>query len=105
LASAVPAGVSHQAANAARNTLGGALAAAQQLPDETGAALLGAAREASSQAFETTVIICAAVALAAALLATILLRGVGNGDGHEPQSKPDAGDDDGSVQRAVVAEL
>ena len=43
--------------------------------------------------------------LAAAILATILLRGVGNGDGHEPQSKPDAGDDDGSVRRAVVAEL
>jgi hypothetical protein len=39
------------------------------------------------------------------MLATILLRCVGNGDGHEPQSKPDAGDDDGSVQRAVVAEL
>jgi DHA2 family multidrug resistance protein-like MFS transporter len=97
MASAVPAGVPHLAANAARDRLGGALAAAQQLPDETGAALLGAAREAFSQAFETTVIICAAVALAAAKLATILLRG----DGHEPQSKPD----DGSVQRAVVAAL
>lgn len=89
MASAVPGNVPHQGANAARDTLGGALATARQLPDETGAALLGTAREAFGQAFETTAIICALVALAAAMLATILLRGVGNDDAHESQVAPD----------------
>ncbi|GLQ55464.1 hypothetical protein GCM10010862_27230 [Devosia nitrariae] len=37
MASAVPPGVPHQAADAARDTLGGALAVAQQLPEMTGA--------------------------------------------------------------------
>jgi DHA2 family multidrug resistance protein-like MFS transporter len=101
MVSTIPAGVPHQAANAARDTLGGALAVTEQLPDETGAALLGTAREAFGQAFETTVIICAAVALAAAMLAAILLRDVGN----EPHSEPDGGDDGSNAQRAVVGEL
>jgi len=86
MVNAVPAGVPHQAADAARDTLGGAWAAAQQLPGETGAALLDTARAAFAQAFEITTIICAAVALAAAMLAAILLRRVGNGAEHPRQS-------------------
>src|SRR6266498_4493577 len=44
MAHALPAGVPPQAAAAARDTLGGAVAAAGQLPDQLGQALLGAAR-------------------------------------------------------------
>jgi DHA2 family multidrug resistance protein-like MFS transporter len=95
---AVPAAVLHPAANAARDTLGGALTAAQQLPEEIGVALLGTAREAFGNAFETTAIICAVVALAAAMLATILLRGVGDDTGHGPQSEPDGGANEATVQ-------
>lgn len=84
MAGAIPADVPHQAASAARDTLGGALAAAQQLPGGTGAALLDAARAAFGQAFETAVVICAAVALAAAMLAMVLLRRVENDAGNEP---------------------
>jgi DHA2 family multidrug resistance protein-like MFS transporter len=82
MASAVPAGVSHDVAEAARDTLGGAVAAAQQLPGETGTVLLAIASESFARAFEVTVGICGAVAMAAAMLAAILLRGVGNGAEH-----------------------
>jgi MFS transporter, DHA2 family, multidrug resistance protein len=81
MASTVPASVPHQAADEARQTLGGALAAAQQLPSEAGASLLAAANDAFVQAFTTTALICTAVALAAAVLAVTLLRGVGNDGG------------------------
>jgi DHA2 family multidrug resistance protein-like MFS transporter len=74
MASGVPAGVSTEAANAAKSTLGGALAVAQQLPNHIGAELLGTAREAFGQAFELTVAISAIVSLATAVLATLLLR-------------------------------
>jgi len=87
----VPAGVPHQFADAARDTLGGAVVMAQQLSDETGAALLGAARSAFADAFEIASLGCVAVSLAAAALAVILLRNVGNGADHEPQSKLKAG--------------
>jgi MFS transporter, DHA2 family, multidrug resistance protein len=83
MAGAIPAGVPDDAASAARDTLAGAVVASQQLPEATGAALLAAARGAFARAFDTMVVICAAVALAAAMLATILLRRVGAGDEHE----------------------
>jgi DHA2 family multidrug resistance protein-like MFS transporter len=78
MANAVPAGVPHSVADAARDTLGGAVAAAQQLPGETGTALLAVATDAFARAFEITVTICGAVAVAAAMLAAILLRGIGH---------------------------
>ena len=74
MAGNVPAGVPVEAANAAKSTLGGALAVAGQLPDQLGAELLGAAREAFGQAFELTAAISAIVSLATALGATALLR-------------------------------
>src|SRR5258707_13955785 len=46
MADAVPAGVPPEAAEAARATLGGALAVAAGLPAQLGAGLLGSAREA-----------------------------------------------------------
>lgn len=93
MASAVPAGVPHSVAEAARDTLGGAVAAAQQLPGETGTALLAIASDAFARAFEITVGICGAVAVAAAMLAAILLRGVGHGAEH-----PESGTAEGEVR-------
>jgi MFS transporter, DHA2 family, multidrug resistance protein len=89
MAKPLPAGVPSHSAEAARETLGGAFAAAQQLPAETGAALLAAAREAFAQAFEVAAITCAIVALAAAVMAAIMLRNVGSGDRPAQDTAPE----------------
>jgi DHA2 family multidrug resistance protein-like MFS transporter len=87
---AVPDSVSPEAMEAARSTLGGALAVASQLPHGSGAELIGAAREAFTQAFHLTAAISAAVALITALLATVLLRSVrvGNRPASTPAESP-----------------
>jgi DHA2 family multidrug resistance protein-like MFS transporter len=72
---AVPDGLPPEAVEAARSTLGGAVAVAGQLPEQLRGQLLGAAREAFAQAFELTAAISAIVALATAALAVVLLRG------------------------------
>ncbi|HEX6317406.1 MAG TPA: MFS transporter [Burkholderiales bacterium] len=64
------------AAPEARDTLGGAVALAGQLPVELGTALLDSARAAYVQAFELSAAISAAMTLAVAVLAFALLRGV-----------------------------
>jgi DHA2 family multidrug resistance protein-like MFS transporter len=76
MAKAVPAGVPLEAAEAARDTLGGAVAAAQRLPDPLGAELASTARDAFTQSFELTAAICAAVVMATAIVAAVLLRRV-----------------------------
>ena len=86
MADAIPAGVPPEAAAAARDTLGGALAAAWQLPDQLGAALLDAAREAFTQGLHVTAGISAAVAIGSAIMAAVLLRHVGAGS--EPEGQP-----------------
>jgi DHA2 family multidrug resistance protein-like MFS transporter len=77
MADGVPAGVPPEATEAARATLGGALAVAQQLPDQLGAALLGTARVAFAQAFALTAAISAVVTLMMTPVAVLLLRRVG----------------------------
>jgi DHA2 family multidrug resistance protein-like MFS transporter len=62
---------------AARDTLGGAAAAAANLPAEAGDALLAAARDAFGQGFGIVVALCGVIALAAAIIAATLLRNVG----------------------------
>ncbi|HEV8453290.1 MAG TPA: hypothetical protein VGQ24_00240, partial [Gemmatimonadales bacterium] len=69
-----------EAMEAARSTLGGAVAVALQLPQGLSAELLGTAREAFTQAFQLTAAISAAVALMTAFLAMALLRSVRVGD-------------------------
>ena len=64
------------APEAARATLGGAVAAAAALPGDEGAALLRAAREAFTQAFQVTAAVCAAIALLLAVATALLLREV-----------------------------
>jgi MFS transporter, DHA2 family, multidrug resistance protein len=74
LAHGVPAGVPEHGAAAARDTLGGAVAVAGQLPDRLGMPLLEAAREAFTQGLHLAAAVSAAAALAFAILVTVLLR-------------------------------
>jgi DHA2 family multidrug resistance protein-like MFS transporter len=76
VADSFPQGISHQAAEAARDTLGGAVAAAELLPEPLGLALLESARDAFTQSFIAAAGVNAALALATALLAAVVLRGV-----------------------------
>ena len=76
VASALPAGIPTEAAEAALDTLGGAVGVAGQLPGPLGAALLDLAREAFVQGLHVAAGISAAVAIAAAVLAVVLLRQV-----------------------------
>ena len=78
MADAVPAGVPPEAAEAAASTLGGAVAVAEQLPGQLGAALLDAAREAFTQALQLTAVISAVVAIGLAFLAALMPRGAGS---------------------------
>jgi MFS transporter, DHA2 family, multidrug resistance protein len=72
---AVP-GVPADAFEAARATLGGAVAVSERLPEPAGAELLAVARGAFTRSFEVTAVTCAVVALAIAVLAVLLLRRV-----------------------------
>jgi len=73
---AIPDGVPPDAVEAARNTLGGAVAVARPLPDPLGAELLAAAREAFSGALELSAAISAAIVLVLAIATAVLLRHV-----------------------------
>jgi DHA2 family multidrug resistance protein-like MFS transporter len=73
---AIPSG----AAAASRDTLGGAVAAAGQLPDELGAALLSAARDAFSHGLHVVAAISAGVAIGSAVVAAVMLRGAPSSD-------------------------
>jgi DHA2 family multidrug resistance protein-like MFS transporter len=86
MADAVSDGVAPEAAEAARGTLGGALAVAERLPGQLGTELIGTAREAFVQAFELAAAICAALALATAVVAVFLLGRAGAGS--EPEAQP-----------------
>ena len=76
MASAMPMGVPSAAAEAARDTLGGAAAMAASLPERTGAALLAAARDAFTDAVVLTATVSAALVIGAAIVTAILLRDV-----------------------------
>ena len=71
---ALPAGIPPETVAAARDTLGGAVAAAAQLPHQLGAQLLDAAGEAFTQGLHLAFAISAAAAIAAATLIAIALR-------------------------------
>jgi DHA2 family multidrug resistance protein-like MFS transporter len=74
VADAVPAGVPSEAAKAARDTLGGAVAASERLPGPLGAELLDAAREAFTQALQLTAITSAVLVTGMAIVAAVVLR-------------------------------
>jgi DHA2 family multidrug resistance protein-like MFS transporter len=75
----VPAGVPAEATEAARDTLGAAGAAAEQLPGDLGAQLIDAAREAFVRGMRASTIVAAVVAVALAVLALTMMRDVRSG--------------------------
>ncbi|WP_326699337.1 MFS transporter [Streptomyces sp. NBC_01754] len=78
-----PAALSPQAQDAARETLGGALALTRELPADVGAALLQVVREAFTDSVHTAAGIAGGVMLLGALVSVFLLRGV-----KRPQEAP-----------------
>jgi DHA2 family multidrug resistance protein-like MFS transporter len=90
LVDALPAGISAEAAATARETLGAAVGIATQLPAETGAALLAAARDAFTFGLQLTAGLSAVVAAAMAVAATVLLRDVPVPAQTEPAEQPPA---------------
>ena len=88
LVDALPAGIPAEAAATARETLGAAVGIATQLPAETGAALLAAARDAFTFGLQLTAGLSAVVAAAMAVAATILLRAVPVTAQAEPAEQP-----------------
>ena len=74
MASSVPEAVSEGSAEAARRTLGGAIAAAAELPDRLGTPLLAAAQEAFVTALQVAAATSAAIVACLAVLAALLLR-------------------------------
>jgi DHA2 family multidrug resistance protein-like MFS transporter len=87
MADAALGGVPPDAATAARDTLGGAVAAAGQLPGQTGTMLLDAAREAFTRGLHFAFAISAAASIGVAILAAVLLQGLR--DSHQPEGQPD----------------
>ena len=73
----LPAGLSVDVSQAAMATLGGAVVAAQQLPADVGAALLGGARAAFLRGLVVSEVISGAGALALAVFAWVTFRRVG----------------------------
>ena len=82
---AIASGVPSGAATATRDTLGGAVAASGQLPDDLGAALLAAARDAFGHGLHVVAAISAVVAIGSALLAAVFLRGAPPSDVAGPE--------------------
>ncbi len=80
LAGAVPSGIDPEATEAARATLGGAVAVAERLAPELGTALLGPARAAFTDAFQVTAAICALTVLITAVVAGRMLGTGGSGE-------------------------
>jgi DHA2 family multidrug resistance protein-like MFS transporter len=88
LAGALLPGVPSEAAAMARDTLGGAVGVAAQLPDGAGRALLAAARAAFTQGLQLTAAVSAVIAVGIAVLATVLLWAVRAGSQAEPGERP-----------------
>jgi MFS transporter, DHA2 family, multidrug resistance protein len=80
MARGVPAGVPPEIAEAARSTLGGAVAAAAELPEALRASLLGAAREAFTRGFQRSALISAVLSAGLAVAVAIVLRNVRTGN-------------------------
>jgi DHA2 family multidrug resistance protein-like MFS transporter len=89
LAGNLPAGIPPVAVAAARDTLGGAVGVAAQLPNPLGLALLDSARDAFVQGLHLAAGISAVVAITGAIVAVIVLRHVPAGAQTERQSDLD----------------
>jgi MFS transporter, DHA2 family, multidrug resistance protein len=69
-------GLTSEAEQAVRDTLSGAIAAAERLPEQVGVRLVDAARDAFVHGFEVAAVVSALVAITLALVAGVLLRNV-----------------------------
>jgi DHA2 family multidrug resistance protein-like MFS transporter len=78
---ALPPGVPPDVAEAASATLGGAVAAAQELPGSLGAALIEAARTAFIEGLQLVAAISVVGTIGLAIFAAVLLRRVRSGSG------------------------
>ncbi len=81
----LPAGTPPEAAGAARDTLGAAVAAGDKLPGQLAPELVDAAREAFTQALQVAVTLSAVIAIGAALFAVALLQQVRLGSESEEE--------------------
>jgi len=90
LVDGLPAGVPADAAVAARDTLGGAVAVAGQLPGQLGAAVLDVARTGFVEGMQVAATISAVLAIGVAILAVVLLRNVGSGAEREAAANAEA---------------
>ncbi|MGH3989981.1 MAG: hypothetical protein ACRDTZ_22110, partial [Pseudonocardiaceae bacterium] len=101
VADTVPAGVPPEAADATRETLGGAVAAANQLPGERGVELLNTAREAFTQGLQFNAGLSAVIVLGLAIMSATLLRRASTRS--DPDGLPDQ-EQDGSPTRTMSTE-
>jgi MFS transporter, DHA2 family, multidrug resistance protein len=87
VADAVPAGLPSAAKDAAGDTLGGALAVAESLPNGSGSVLIDAARDAFTQGLHVAAATGAVIAIGIAIMVAVRLRDVRSGStaDHEPQ--------------------
>ncbi|MCK6629159.1 MAG: MFS transporter [Anaerolineae bacterium] len=85
----LPPGIPSEAARTAQETLSGAVTVAGQLPDQLGAALLGAAHGAFIQGLQLTSVIGTVVMIGLAILTVVMLRQVGQDDEPENQREPE----------------
>jgi DHA2 family multidrug resistance protein-like MFS transporter len=72
----IPTGVPAEQAEAARDTIGGAFAAGEQLPEPLATQVLDAAREAFTQGLQAAALASAVIAAVTAVVAAIGLRHV-----------------------------
>ena len=84
---ALPPGLSPDAVQAARSTLGGAIASAAQLPGQFGPALIDAARDAFMRGLRLTAAISVVGSIVLAVFAALILRHVRRASAH-PASTP-----------------
>jgi DHA2 family multidrug resistance protein-like MFS transporter len=87
---ALPSEVPGDAATTIRDTLGGAVAVAEQLPGQLGGVVVGIARDAFVQGMQVAATISATLAVGIAVLAVIMLRNVGSGSDREAAAEADA---------------
>jgi MFS transporter, DHA2 family, multidrug resistance protein len=87
----VPAGVPREQAETARDTLGGAVAAEEELPKTLASDLLEVAREAFTLGLQVTALTSAALAAGTAVLAAIVLRNVRMGSEGDRSGKTEPG--------------
>jgi MFS transporter, DHA2 family, multidrug resistance protein len=98
----LPADVPPAAADAARDTLGGALAVAQQLPAEIGEGLVVASRAAFTEGLHLTATVGGVVSIVIAALVAVLLRDVRASSGTEEDQDSAGAAVDGPIPPATL---